>query len=99
MIEPFKIPSETLDDFYAIDSNLTDMAKKLNEVIMVVNRTALLKDGNLAGSLHDLLQTWQQEARALRDHPEDFPGVSKEICIACSRRLFQCYAEILETIS
>jgi hypothetical protein len=94
-IELLKVPSEIFED---VDSHLTDMAKKLNEVIMTVNKTALLKDGNLAGDLHILLQTWKKEAEGLREHLNDY-GVSKEICLAVSHRLFQCYAEVLETIS
>jgi hypothetical protein len=95
MINPLKIPSENLEDFFDVNEFATNTALKLNEVIAEINA---LEESTFEDELYALIETWKKEASELEDHPDMFPGFSPEICTAIARSKRHCCTEILKLI-
>ena len=97
MIEPLKIPSENLEDFFDVNNFVTDMALKLNDVINEINKFDV--EGNtFEDGLYALIETWKKEAAELESHPDIFLGFSKEVCTAIALSRKHCCSEIMKLI-
>ena len=97
MIDPLPIPSECFEDYTDLDTAFTDMAKKLNEVISIMNKIIVEEGTSFEDELYVLVETWKKEAAEL-ENPEMFPGFSREVCSAIARDKIHCGSELLKLI-
>jgi hypothetical protein len=99
-LELLNFVSEPVKDFPDVDSRLTEMALKLNELVFAFNKAASEDEGEdpFIKDLLELIETWKEEAQELENHPENFIGFNKEVCSAIALDKIHCCSEIVKLL-